>query len=349
MAGVTRLSGGGRHSCDFRDVISVGNLFRAWKEFSRGKRSNKEVAIFELNLEENLFDLHNLLLTKKWKPDPYRVLVVLDLKKRTIHAASVRDRVLYQAVYQKLYFIFDKTFIHDSYASRRLKGTHAGLERFKIFACKASMNYTQRIYVLKCDIRKFFDSINHKILISIIKRKINDKDFSILIEQVIESFSTKLETGLPLGNVTSQIFSNIYLNELDQFVKHVLKEKYYIRYCDDFVILHISKLHLEKCIIKIAKFLKENLKLELHPKKVTIQKIHNGIDFLGYVSLPHYKVIRTTTKRRLIRKIEQLAILAERGIITKEYFRHVLASYYGMLTHCKGEKIQEQIGRIIDC
>jgi len=236
-----KVVSGGIHSENFYDVISINDLFYAWKTFRKGKRSKSEVAVFELNLEENIFTLHEALVSGKWMPDEYTAFYVQDPKLRRIHKATVRDRVLHQAVYQKLYPLFDPSFIHDSYSSRDGKGTHRGVKRFEEFARRATGNYSRNAHALKCDIRKFFDSIDHEILLKLIRRKCKDECLMKLISQIISSFEIQPEKGLPLGNVTSQIFANIYMNELDQFAKHILKAKYYIRYCDDFVIIDESK------------------------------------------------------------------------------------------------------------
>lgn len=292
---------------------------------------DSEVAKFELDLEENTFALHERLKHGIWANDPYVCRRIADPKPRTIHIASVRDRVLFQAVYQELYQIFDKSFIHDSYASRECKGTHAGVNRFETFARKISANYMKPAFVLKCDIRKFFDSIDHAILFSLISRRITDEKFFALIRMAISSFEIAPHKGLPLGNVTSQIFANIYLNELDQFVKHALKVKYYLRYCDDFVILENNYALLEESVKKIHNFLCERLLLELHPHKVSIRKLQQGTDFLGYVSLPHYRVLRTRTKRRMLRRV------SEKNVV----------SYLGLLKHGKGSRLKSMIQQLI--
>ncbi len=321
------MSGGGIHSNDFCGLINIDDLFIAWKAFRKGKRSKAEVAEFELNLEENIFTLHDDLISGKLKLDPYIAFYVQDPKLRRIHKASVRDRVLYQAVYQKLYPLFDPSFIHDSYSSRDGKGTHRGVKRFEEFARKATRNYSHNAFALKCDIRKFFDSIDHAILLNLIRKKCKDHFLISLISKIISSFEAASGKGLPLGNVTSQIFANIYMNKLDQFVKHTLMAKYYIRYCDDFVIIDESKEKLESYISRLSEFLKNDLSLELHPRKISIRKISQGIDFLGYVSLPYYRVLRTKTKRRMLKRI------CEKN----------LSSYLGMLTHCKSLQIRKAI------
>lgn len=350
---VLLVAGGGIHEvcfCDviFDDVVSLKGLFSAWRRFSKGKRSKKDVNAFELHLEDNLFSLHQRLVSGEWRPDPYQAFLVQDPKLRRIHKASVADRVLYQAVYQALYPLFDKHFIHDSYASRDMKGTHRGVERFKVFAKKASGNHRQPAFVLKCDVRKFFDSIDHDILLDLLGRCLgnrlsNESRLRALLEKIIRSFEVTPGKGLPLGNVTSQIFANIYLNELDQFVKHELRARYYIRYCDDFVLLSVSRERLQDWTQQIGAFLKHKLALSLHPNKVTIRKLHQGCDFLGYVSLPRHRVLRTKTKNRMLEKITALAAATKAGKVSEERLQNSLASYLGLLGHCKSKKVLAEI------
>lgn len=176
----------------------------------------------------------------------------------------------------------------------------------------------------------------------LIQKKVDDKDAVWLVERIIGSF----EPGLPLGNVTSQIFSNIYLNELDWFIKHKLKIKYYLRYCDDFIILSEDKECLEKLIQKVGDFLEEDLKLTLHPDKIIIRKWKRGIDFLGYVALPHYRVLRTKTKKRILKKIKQKKLSLDKKMISQKSFETSVQSYFGVLKHCRGYKIKKKINFI---
>jgi len=338
--------GGGLNRHNFYDVISIENLLMAWQEFRKGKRSKPDIAKFEINLESNLFELYYLLFSKKWEPDPYKIFFKNDPKLRKIHEASIRDRVLFQAVYQKLYHIFDPGFIFHSYSSRNHKGTYAGIVMLEKYINKISRNHTRHTYILKCDIRKFFDSIDHNILFDLMSKKIKDNNLLFLIKQIISSFETLPCKGLPLGNVTSQLFSNIYLNELDQYVKHILKVKCYVRYCDDFVIVSDSLKYLNEWVDNLKKFCKEKLFIEIHPNKISFQKSHQGVDFLGYVVLPHRRVLRTKTKNRLLKKISDLNISFEKGIVKKEYLEQVVQSYLGILSHCKGENVIQQIERI---
>jgi len=283
------------------------------------------------------------LKAKTYKYSNYKSFYIQDPKLRRIHKASVKDRVLHHAVFRILYPIFDPTFISDSYSCRIKKGTHRAVNRLQKFARKVNKNNTGNCYILKCDVKKFFDSIDHGILISLIQNKIKDENLIWLIKEIIKSFSTSLNKGLPLGNITSQLFANICLNELDRFIKHKLKIKYYIRYCDDFVILSDNKKYLEELILKINNFLKEKLKLSLHSDKISIRKYHQGIDYLGYVSFPYYRILRTKTKRKMFRKIEERMKELKVNKISEESFNQTLQSYLGILKHCNSYKLKLKI------
>jgi len=329
-------SGGRGGKCIFnhkyKDIIKIENLLLTWERFLRGKKQKKDVVIFQLRLADNLTNLYYSLANYTYKHGAYSAFTISDPKLRNIHKATVRDRVLHHLIYKELYPYFDKKFIYDSYSCRKNKGTHRAIKRFKYFACRVSKNNSRMCYVLKCDIKKFFASINHKILIKILKRHIEDTDIIWLIDEIISSFySTRPGVGLPLGNLTSQLFVNVYMNEFDQFVKHELKIKYYIRYADDFVVLSDDKKWLEKQIFVIQGFLFKELKLELHPDKVSIKTLASGVDFLGWVNFPYHRVLRTTTKRRMLRRI------------VKSLAPETLNSYLGLLRHGNTGKLQKEV------
>ena len=213
---------------------------------------------------------------------------------------------------------------------------------------KESKNYTGRCFVLKCDIRSFFESIDHDILIGILERKVRDKDTLWLLRTIIAShYSARLSVfslkGLPIGNLTSQLFANIYLNDFDQFIKHVLRIKHYARYTDDFVIVSKDRAYLEALIPKLKQFLSDNLALELHPKKVTIRKIEHGVDFLGFVNLPHHRTLRTKTKKRMFRRLQNKLTEYNEGKTDKEHLEQSLQSYLGVLSHGKTYKLRQKL------
>ncbi|MGH8916864.1 MAG: reverse transcriptase domain-containing protein, partial [Actinomycetes bacterium] len=235
---------------DYHTMIEPNSLFQAWKEFRLGKGKRLDVQEFERYLEDNLFDLHKSLEKKTYRHGGYHAFYVQDPKRRHIHKAQVKDRIVHHLLYQYLYSLFDKTFIYDSYSCRVEKGTHKGVERLAQFSRIVSRNYSSTCWALKCDIRKFFASVDHQILLTLLKDKKEDSDILWLLSQIIDSFQSDRGkgSGIPLGNLTSQVFANIYMNELDQFVKHTLKIKYYIRYADDFVLLSNNKDDLLKLI-----------------------------------------------------------------------------------------------------
>ena len=339
--------GGASEDGIFHKVVSVSNLLAAWNEFKRGKRKKKDIGLFELHLENNIFALHHTLVSKKYIHDPYEAFFVCDPKRRHIHKASVRDRVLHQALYRVLYPVFDTHFIYDSYSSRLQKGTHAGVIRLGDACRKVSANWKRPAYTLKCDVRKFFDSIDHKILRILILKQVSDPEVVWLIDEIFRSFEKGTGKGLPLGNVTSQLFANVYLNELDQFAKHTLKTKHYFRYCDDFVIVHTDRVFLEEVIEKIRVFLGQTLTLELHPHKVEIRKVTQGTDFLGYVSLPHASILRTKTKNRMLRKIGYAIEKLEKEEINIDTFNSMISSYQGVLSHCRSGSIQRKVKQLV--
>jgi len=321
-------------------IISLDNLLLAWDEFIVGKKSRKDVQEFQRNLMTNVIALHRDLVNKTYQHSEYEAFNISDPKPRSIHKASVRDRLLYHAIYRILYSYFDIKFIHDSYSCRREKGTHKAMNRFRSFFRKVSKNNTTTCWVLKCDIKKFFASINHQILKQILSKTVFDNDILWLLGRVIDSFSSPLhiyamadicKVGLPLGNLTSQLLVNVHMNEFDQFMKRELKVKYYIRYADDFVILQNNKMYLEDILPKILMFLKEKFKLQLHPDKVFIKTIASGVDFLGWVHFPKHRVLRTSTKRRMLKNLEQ------------NFKEESKQSYLGMLKHGNTEKLKVKI------
>ena len=285
-----------------------------------------------MKLMDNLLDLHNNLKNKIYTHDNYSAFKVNDPKPRDIHKASVRDRVLHRAIYRVLYPFFDKKFIYDSYSCRLDKGTHKALDRFKDFGKRASFNHTKTVWILKGDIKKCFASIDQAILFETLKKSIKDADVLILLRVIIKSFSSGIiYKGLPLGNLTSQLFINIYLNEFDQFVKHKLKVKYYIRYADDFVFFSQDREELEDIVPIISEFLAEKLRLTIHPKKIFIKTLSSGVDFLGWVHFPYHRVLRTSTKWRMFRRLE------------KSQKEETVQSYLGMLGHGDARKLQEKV------
>lgn len=316
----------------FEDIISLDNLLAAWQEFIRGKRNKADVQLFSRHLVERLTVLHESLADKTYRHDGYYAFLITDPKPRSIHKAKVHDRVLYHAVYRLLYPFFDKTFIYDSYSCRKDKGTHKALDQFKKFCFKVSRNHTRTCWVLKCDIKKFFASVDQMVLLGILSTYVPEKDVLWLLKEIIGSFySTTPGKGLPLGNLTSQLLVNIYMHEFDYYVKHHLKARHYIRYADDFVLLSHDKAWLEAQIPLIQGFLREVLVLSLHPDKVYIRSLASGVDFLGWVNFPDHRVLRSATSRRMKKRI------------IEHPEAETVQSYLGLMKHGNTERLTKTV------
>ena len=291
-------------------------------------------------MDEELKQLWNELKTLTYKPRELKRFIVRDPKTRVIHASAFRDRVIYHALINIIEPIFEKVFIYDSYASRLKKGTLNAVLRFDKFKRKITKNcqlvknaFDNNLvigYVLKADIKHYFDTVNHEILIKILKRKVKDEKVIWLINKILNNYEMKIKgIGMPLGNLTSQFFANVYLNELDYFIKQELKIKFYIRYVDDFVILHNDKNLLEEYKNKINNFLINSLKLELHPDKSKIIPLRNGINLLGYRNFYHYKLLRKVNKRKFKRNFNWKIELYEDGFLSYEDFISNLKGWFG--------------------
>jgi len=286
------------HKNLFQEVCKFENLYNAYLKARRGKNNIAEVLKFTYNLEYELLKLQYELISQTHKTGKYRHFVIFEPKEREISALPFRDRVVHHAICSVIEPIFEKIFISDSYACRKGKGTHAGANRIQMFIRKANKS-NRNYYALKCDVSKYFPSVNHEILKQLIKEKIGDKRLLQLLDNIIDS----TEKGIPIGNLTSQLFANIYLNKLDEYVKYELKMKYYIRYMDDFIILHESKQELHEIKEKV-KLLFISMKLTLHPKKANIFPITLGVDFLGYRIFSNHRLVRKSTVKRFLKSVK---------------------------------------------
>lgn len=332
----------------FNQIISTESLFSAWDTFKQDKQQKPDVLRFEWNLEENIFNLHRDLLYGRYKHGAYTSFHIQDPKQRHIHKATVRDRVLHHAVFTALIPVFEPTFISNSFSCRVGKGTHKGVDRLYQIVRSVSGNYRKPCFALKCDVKKFFATVDHYVLLSILQKRIKDEDAIGLLKEIIHSFSSEFSTlfeskGLPIGNLTSQLFANVYLNEFDQFVMNELKVRHYVRYTDDFVIINNSRAYLKKIILSMAKFLHDRLKLELHPKKISLRPFHQGVDFLGYIILPHYRLLRSKTNQRVFRKLRQRVEEYKSGKLSIKNLNQSLQSYLGVLSHANAYQAGERL------
>ncbi|MBA7493887.1 hypothetical protein ES702_04452 [subsurface metagenome] len=322
----------------YQKVCSFDNLISAFKKARKGKSKKDYVINFESGLQKNLKCLQNDLMNKNYSPYPLKKFIIRDPKTRTIHASVFRDRIIHHAIINILNPIYEKIFIYDSFASRKNKGTHNAINRFESFIKKVSSNgrliknsfnnNSIQGYVLKADFRHYFNSVNHKVLISILKKKIDDRNLINLIEIVLGNFESSKGIGMPLGNYTSQFFANVYLNELDYYVKHILKVKYYIRYVDDFVMLHKNKKRLRYFLRHINNFL-PCLKIKLHTEKTEIYALRNGITFLGYRIFYHYRLLRKRNIKFFVKRLEKNVFLYNNKEISEEQFESRINGWLG--------------------
>ncbi|MCX6810376.1 MAG: reverse transcriptase/maturase family protein [Candidatus Berkelbacteria bacterium] len=268
----------------------------------------------------------------------YEEFKITDPKPRIIHKATVRDRLLHHAVHRILYPLFDQIFIFDSFSSRQEKGIHKAFFRMAKFTAKTRGNNLAVCWSLKCDIKKFFHNIDHQILLKLLAARIDDDKLLILLEKIIQSFEMRSGKGIPLGNLTSQLFANIYLDPLDKFIKHKLRVKSYLRYADDFILLSKSREELLEYLQIIKNFVSNKLKLEIHPNKIQIRKLAWGIDFVGYVNYPKFNLVRRKTIKRIFKRLENVDGVSDASIY----------SYLGHLKHANTFELSKKIRKYLN-
>lgn len=313
----------------FQPALTFSNLLDAHYSGRKGKRYKKDVIEFEMNLEGNLIDLYYSLKNKTYTPGEYKEFTVYEPKKRLIKAAPYRDRVVHQW-YVKNFIIpvFGKAFIYDSYACIEGKGMHSSAYRVQEFLRTAEYNW-ERPYVLKGDIKSYFFSIDHEILYKLIEHKIKDPEVLWLTRVIL---NTTENPGIPVGSYTSQWFANIYLHQLDMFVKHELRVKRYVRYMDDWVLVFKSKEEAQQAFEKIKDFVKYELKLELN-KKTQIFPSKNGVNFCGYKIRSTHMKVRDDSKRRMKRKMKAFQRKYANGEMTLEEIKRSVNSWIGYASH----------------
>lgn len=286
----------------YSQIYDFENLLEAYKQAKKCKRYRKEVLQFTANLEENLITIQNELIWKTYSVGKYREFFVHDPKKRLIMALPFKDRVVQWAIYRVINPLLDQRYISHSYACRVGYGTHRAVAKVQYWLRNLARK-NNNLYVLKMDVSKYFYRVNHDDLMGILKRTIADKELLLLLETIIRSEQSSFGVnigdhdfageriagvGMPIGNLTSQMFANVYLNELDQYAKHNLKIRHYIRYMDDILILHHDKQVLYQYKVKIEQFLQGKLHLELN-NKTCIRTINQGVEFCGYRIWPTHK------------------------------------------------------------
>ena len=296
-------------------IISKENLYRAAYMAAKARRYTDSVAEFNFYLEEEIEKMHRELKEKTYNPGKYRVFTVYDPKERRISAAPFKDRVVHHAVHDVIEPLIDKSFIYHSYACRKNRGAHKAIDWAQKFL-------RLNAFCLHGDIKKYFFSIDRGILKGILRKRIEDKDLLWLSDGIIDSAAYAGEKkGLPIGNLTSQFFANLYLNELDYFVKFDLRAKFYIRYMDDFIIFENDREKLVEFKTRIRNFLKIKLALELHEGKSQIYNTKNGIKFLGFRIFKNHRKLATDNVRRFKKRLNKFGYLLDCGRIRESQIR----------------------------
>ena len=352
-----------------KPAIKLAELFEAYADCRRNKRNTRNALAFELDYENALLKLCDDINNGCYRPGRSIAFIVTQPVKREIFAADFRDRVVHHLIIKKLNPLFEKAFIHDSYACRKGKGTHFGIQRADRFIRRCSRNYSEDCYVLKLDVRGFFMHIDKRILFAELQHFIDEKyraaDKPLLLalcREVIDNdptqncvikskrhqwqglpadkslFHSRKHCGLPIGNLTSQVFANFYMNRFDHFIKHDLGVRYYGRYVDDFILVHQDKAYLKSLIPIIKSYLQDRLRLTLHPKKIYLQHYSKGVQFLGAVIKPNRIYIANRAKGNFYAAIEKQNALVKEHKPSKEEeakFLSSMNSYLGLMKHYK--------------
>lgn len=341
----------------FPDIIDYGNLLNAARKAQRGKRFRENVLQFNYNLEAELETLQWELLSKTYHPGAYKTFEIVEPKRRKISAAPYRDRVVHHALCNIIGPIFERSFIDDSYANRVGFGTHRALRRFTKFA-------RSNRYILQCDIRKYFPSIDHEILKALLRRKIKCRDTLWSIDTIVDNSNeqdsiafhfpgddllTPLQRrrGLPIGNLTSQFFANIYLNGFDHFIKEELKVKHYIRYVDDFALFSSDRSFLADARLALEDYL-ATLRLKIHPIKSQLFETRKGANFVGFRVMSDRIRVRQCNLRRARRRLRQMHADYLAGNCDIETWQRSLTSWFAHLEHGDTWQLRQHLQQTYD-
>lgn len=341
----------------YDEICSFENLYKAYLNARKNKRFRDEVLGFTNNLEEYLFDIQKDLVNHTYKVGQYREFYVYEPKKRLVMALPFKDRVIQWAIYQVINPMFSKGYITDSYACIEGRGTHQAVQRLHYWLKKVNRK-PGKWYYLKLDISKYFYRIDHEVLVKMLQKKIQDKQLMKLLENIIfseTSFGLELGTidpaerdkrvaqcGMPIGNLTSQMFANIYLNELDQYIKRELKVHHYIRYMDDMILLADDKKLLHEYKTLIDTFLNEKLKLNLN-NKTAIRPITLGIEFVGFKIWATHIKLRKSTALKMRRRLNSLKKQYFKGKVELSDVQATVNSYMGMMKYCNSYSLKNKL------
>jgi len=330
----------------------IFDLLIALQKAVKGKRQKASVIPFLFNQEKELIQLCSELQTQAWRPGGYRTFKIYDPKERNISAAPFRDRVVHHYLCLLIEPIFEKTFIHDSYANRIGKGTHKAINRFQYFARRYP-------FVLKCDIKKFFPSLDHEILKREIRWRVKDAHALWLCDTIIDGSNPQEEVmgyfqgddlfspierkrGLPIGNLTSQFWANVYMNRFDHFVKEVLQVKGYIRYVDDFVLFANTKMEIHEYQKAITHYL-DGIRLQLHPRKTQLYRVQDGVPFLGFRVFPYYRYVLKEKTKRYKRFLKKKIKYYQAGKITPAELENAINAWLGHIRFGQSQRLEYQV------
>jgi retron-type reverse transcriptase len=336
-------------------IYDFENLYRAFRAARKGKRGRPAVAAFEFDMEHNLLTLQEELRDQTYCPGDYDNFYIHEPKRRLVSAAPFRDRVVHHALCQVIEPIWEARFIHTSFACRVGKGTHKALDQ-----CHAWVR--QYRYVFHGDVVKYFPSIDHQIMRSLLARRIADRRVMWLIDAILDGgagiqaqeyppayfpgddlFAALRPCGLPIGNLTSQFWANVYLHELDKFAKHWLRCRPYLRYMDDFVLFSDDKAQLQSWKAAIRDFLASHLRLVLHPKKSLIFPVKVGIDFCGFRIYPTHRRLRRSSVRRFVRRFRRQREAYRRGELTLEEMTTSVRSWIAHAEHGDTWRLRQRL------
>lgn len=332
----------------FPQIYDFGALHAAYLRARRGKRDQQEVQRFEQDLEGNLIALQNELIWGTYQTGRYRTFIVNEPKERVVSALPFRDRVVQHALVAVIEPIWEARFIADNYACRPGRGTHRGADRAQTML-RAVKREHGRVCVLKGDVARYFPSIDHQILKNLFARRIRCRRTLALLGEIIDSanqVSDRFGVGVPIGNLVSQLAANVYLHELDQFAKHDLRERHYIRYMDDFVVIHHDKAHLQRVRERMECFLTQRLRLQTNRKTQVfpVGVLHGrALDFLGYQIWPTHRRLRRDSITRIGRSLRALQHYYARGLVGLERVHQTVQSWCEHASHANTYRLRTQL------